>query len=78
MPRQKASGAERKLYSARQGFAANVDGTTVIIAADQVVDENDPVLKGRETLFVPFVPKVRRYPGQVEQATAAPGEKRGA
>ena len=77
MARQQAGGGQ--LFAARQAFAANVDGVTVIIQPGQVVDANDPVLKGREDLFEDFAPKIRKYPGQrVEQATAAPGEKRGA
>jgi len=76
MPRPKASG-ERELFAARQAFATMLDGVHVLIQPGQVVDAGDPILKGRESLFEPFTPKVRQYPGQrVEQATAAPGEKR--
>ena len=75
MPRQKAGGGP-KLFSARQAFAVSLDGQHVVIQPGQVVDENDPILKGRQALFEPFVPKIRKYPGQVEQATAAPGELR--
>ena len=72
------AGGGRKLFSARQAFATTVDGVTVIIQPGQIVDDGDPILKGRESLFDDFAPKVRTYHGQrVEQATAAPGEKRG-
>ncbi len=72
------AGGERKLYSARSAFAAAVDGETIVIQPGQVVDADDPVLKGRQDLFEDYAPKVRKYKGQrVEQATAAPGEKRG-
>jgi hypothetical protein len=64
------------LFVARQSFATIVDGATVIIQQGTVVDSGDPVLKGRKQLFEPFAPKIRNYPGRVEQATAAPGEKR--
>lgn len=70
----KQAGGE--LFVARSAFACTLDGQTLIIQPGQVVDANDPILKGRETLFEPFAPKVRNYPGRVEQATAAPGEKR--
>lgn len=75
MPRPKADGG--RLFAARQAFATNVNGETIVIQPGQVVDAGDPILKGREELFEEFVPKVRQYKGQrVEQATAAPGEKR--
>ncbi|MDP9145911.1 MAG: hypothetical protein M3N43_14680 [Actinomycetota bacterium] len=77
MARPRASG-EPKLFSARKGFAAIIDGHTIILKPGDVVDAADPILKGRKDLFEDFVPKVRQYNGQrVEQATAAPGEKRG-
>jgi len=75
MARQQAGGGQ--LFTARQAFAANLNGETIIIQPGQVVDANDPILKGRESLFDDFAPSIRKYPGQrVEQATAAPGEKR--
>jgi hypothetical protein len=75
MPRSKASGGPQ-LFAARQAFAAILDGQTIIMKPGDVVDANDPILKGRKDLFEDFAPKVRNYPGRVEQATAAPGEKR--
>jgi hypothetical protein len=69
-------GAAPRLFVAREPFSATVDGTPVNIGKGQVVDERDPVLEGRRTLFEPYQPKVRDYPGRVEQATAAPGERR--
>lgn len=78
MPRQKASGGPQ-LFAARQAFATILNGQHIIVQPGQVVDANDPILKGRESLFEDFAPKIRQYKGQrVEQATAAPGEKRGA
>lgn len=65
------------MFAAREAFSATVDGTPVNVAKGEIVDENDPILKGRRrALFEPFRPRVRTYPGRVEQATAAPGEKR--
>lgn len=75
MPR-KAAASGGRLFVARHAFAAQVGAETIIIQPGQVVDANDPVLKGREELFEDFAPKIRQYKGQVEQATAAPGEKR--
>ncbi len=79
MPRQSAGGGP-KLFAARRAFATTLNGETLIIQPGQVVDENDPILKGRAELFEDFAPKIRQYKGQrgIEQATAAPGEKRGA
>ena len=65
-----------RLFAARHAFAVFLDGETIVVQPGQVVDEGDPILKGRAELFEDFVPKIRKYPGQVEQATAAPGEKR--
>ena len=74
MPPRKAAGDE--LFVARRSFAALVDGRTVIVRVGQMVAPGDPILVGRQDLFAPFNPQVRNYPGRVEQATAAPGEKR--
>ncbi|MBA2312516.1 MAG: hypothetical protein H0V97_06920, partial [Actinobacteria bacterium] len=58
------------LFVARQAFATLLNGETVIVQPGQVVDANDPILKGRRELFDDFAPKIRKYPGQrVEQAT---------
>lgn len=76
MPARKGGAVGGDLFVARHSFATNLDGRTVIIQPGQVVDAKDPILKGRADLFEPFAPKIRKYEGQVEQATAAPGEKR--
>ena len=67
--------ADRKLFQAVDAFSATVDGAAVHVAKGDVVDDGDPVLKGRQDLFEPFEPKVRTYQ-RVEQATAKPGERR--
>ena len=80
MPARK-SGTEaagnRRLHVARHAFAVNLPGEgTVIVQPGQVVEEGDPVYAGREDLFAPHETAIRNYPGRVEQATSAPGEKR--
>ena len=52
------------------------DGTPVEFYRGEVVDEDDPARRRWPDHFIPLV--VRSQPGRVEQATAAPGEKRGA
>lgn len=71
------TGGERKLFAARTAFAFIENGVHVVVNPGDVVDAGDPILKGREALFDEFAPRVRNYPGRIEQATAAPGEKRG-
>lgn len=67
----------RRLFVARRAFATALKGEgPIIVQPGQLVEEGDPILKGREDLFGPFEANVRNYPGRVEQATAAPGEKR--
>jgi hypothetical protein len=56
------------------------DGGDRVYAAGDLVDSNDPAVKGREDLFEPVEATIGRYTNRrvVEQATAAPGEKRAA
>ena len=56
----------------REPFVAVVGGVPRAYPAGQLIDDTDPVFKGRERLFEDVEAGVRR----VEQATAAPGEKR--
>jgi hypothetical protein len=56
---------EALMLRARETFHAN--GRLVVAGGE--VDEKDPIVSGREHLFEPAGPVV-------EQATAAPGEKR--
>lgn len=78
MPARKSGGAAgRRLFAAIRAFATDLPNEgALVIQPGQVVEEGDPVLKGRQHLFEPYEPKIRNYPGRVEQATAAPGEKR--
>jgi hypothetical protein len=57
-----------KYLRALASFAAVVGKQEYLIHTGDVLPSNHPVVKGREDLFEPENP--------VEQATAAPGEKR--
>jgi hypothetical protein len=51
------------------------DGNTELYNPGRLVDDRNPVVKGREMYFEPVEVAVARFAG-VEQATAEPGEKR--
>jgi hypothetical protein len=61
-------------------FAVSVDGAPRMYTVGQLVNANDPVIKGREDLFedveTHMADKAARQAPRVEQATAEPGEKR--
>ena len=59
-------------------FTTELDGTEVFVHAGDVVPASSPLAKGRQHLFVPRSQYVQTEgtPPPVEQATAAPGEKR--
>lgn len=61
-------------YRAKEGFVTMFDGEQISVAAGEIVRAGHPLLKRREEHFVP-VENFGRF--DVEQATAAPGEKRG-
>lgn len=61
----------RKIFVAVESFGCEVDGRPVLVSKGDTVREGHPVLKGRESLFV-----VQSVRFDVEQATAAPGERR--
>lgn len=71
-----------ELYAAVESFVTHINGEPYQVSAGDLFDSNDPILKGREELFKPSgTNHIRRSPmwrPEVEQATAAPGEKRGA
>lgn len=71
MPRRKVEGAG--LYRALEPFSVVIDGAPVSVGSNEVVDENDPLYQAHPDKFGPV--RVRSY-SRVEQATAAPGEKR--
>lgn len=61
----------------KASFTMFVGGSPRIVNAGDLVDKNDPVIKGREALFEDVETYVSdRTPAPVEQATAAPGERR--
>lgn len=63
-------------YRANQGFATTLDGEPLFVAKGELVHKGHALLKGRSEMFDP-VEDFGRF-DIVEQATAAPGEKRGA
>jgi hypothetical protein len=52
------------------------DGEAVVLSPNQIIDADDPLVRARPHLFKPL--EASRQRPEVEQATAAPGEKRGA
>lgn len=74
-------GVEMKIYRCKKGFALGVKAGTKFVRAGQIVREDHPLFAGRgdllanTNLFEPLDDYVQRSAG-VEQATAAPGEKR--
>lgn len=62
------------LYQARESFVTQMDGDTISVTKGDLIRKGHPLLKGRDELFEPAEGYVRF---DVEQATAAPGEKRG-
>jgi hypothetical protein len=68
-------GKEKPLYfRAKEGFGTVFDGAPVHVAAGEIVRAGHPILRRREDLFEP-VTSFGRF--DVEQASAAPAEKRG-
>ena len=54
----------RGLYRAKAGFVTLLRGVHVTVAAGDLVDAKDPILRRRQDLFEPYVPKVRDYKTQ--------------
>jgi hypothetical protein len=81
MPRKSESGHVPRLFIATETASVTDpdEGSALPINKGvTVVDENDPIYKSFPNLFGPI--KARSYgrKSEIEQATAAPGEKRGA
>ena len=55
-------------------FICAVDGVTLTVRKDETFTSSDPVVKNYPELFTP---RIKATGPRVEQATAAPGEKRG-
>ena len=66
-------GASVDLYMATESFVVTLDGQIVSVKRGDLVRAGHPLLKGRASLFAPALDYVRF---EVEQATAAPGERR--
>jgi hypothetical protein len=62
-------------YRANQGFATTFEGEPLFVAKGELVHKDHKLLKGRSEMFDP-AEDFGRF-DIVEQATAAPGEKRG-
>lgn len=63
-------------YRAKHAFGVMYDGEQITIPAGEIVRAGHPLLKGRDEHFEP-VESFGRFDVDVEQATDAPGEKRG-
>lgn len=69
-PRKQSGG---RIFVAKESFSFDQDGATVMVTAGRTrVREGHPILAGKEQFFEELVVDY-----EVEQATAAPGEKRG-
>jgi hypothetical protein len=68
--------AKPTFYQVRESFVGSFGDEPVEFYKGEVVAADDPALKRWPDSFVPLV--VRGQSPAVEQATAAPGEKRGA
>lgn len=62
------------LLTVTESFADFSSGRPEVYNPGRLVDENDPVVKGREAHFEPAEAAASRV--RVESATAAPGERR--
>jgi len=66
--------AKAAFYTVAESFIGALDGAEVEYHKGETVDADDPAFKQWPSLFVPLVLREHR---RGEQATAAPGEKRG-
>ncbi|MEU2075424.1 hypothetical protein [Streptomyces sp. NPDC013489] len=57
-------------------FAVVIDGAPRVITVGQLVDGDDPIVRGREANFEDVETYVSSRKTRVEEATAAPGAKR--
>jgi hypothetical protein len=69
--------AKPNYYRAKEGFGTMYNGEQIHVAAGEIVSAGHDLLKRREELFEPVENFGRFDNAGVEQATAAPGEKRG-
>lgn len=61
----------------KSSFAASVRGVPRVMKVGSLVNDDDPVLKGREHLFEDVDTYVQERAARVEDASAAPGRRRG-
>jgi hypothetical protein len=66
-----------EFYTVLTNFIGTLDGRECEYHAGEVVESSDPALKQWPNFFGPLVISHRSARG-IEQATAGPGEKRGA
>lgn len=64
-----------EIYEATESFSCEIDGELVPIAKGERVREGHALLRQYPAAFVALSDQPVKY--EVEQATAAPGEKRG-
>ena len=69
--------AKDDIYQVTTTFVITLDGGDVEYHIGELVDADDPALKVVPQHFGPVEFKHRKAEKPVEQATAAPGEKRG-
>jgi len=59
------------IVAAKHSFSVDINGAPRKVKRGETFREGHPVVEGREHLFKPF-----KVDNEIEQATAAPGEKR--
>jgi len=89
-PRKSPPPPDTGYVRAREAFGCEYEGEMITVAAGEYVPAGHPITKGREWAFEPVTsfgrwdaqpaepePEQADDEPEVEQATAAPGEKRG-
>jgi hypothetical protein len=69
---------EPNIVRAAEAFIGEVDGETLRVVKGDLFEANHPAVRKWPHLFVPIHIRYPTASPKVEQATAAPGEKRGA
>jgi hypothetical protein len=70
--------AAETVLQAKTSFTAAVDGARFEVHQGDLIDADHPAVRKWPEAFGPVFVHHRSAAGKVEQATAAPGEKRGA
>jgi hypothetical protein len=71
----KRSGSD--VLVAKTSFWATVGKRQVLVHQGDTASPGHPIVVGREEMFEPLRVKFNEDPPRIEQATAAPGERRG-